>query len=109
MWPWAGEAPTIPDDPSTAIVLAIVAALSGALGLAITGMFQLLTARANRTSSSPPAPEPVAQTGNHGERIAVLEHRADETDDSVDIIDRRVDHLEVMIERILGGREDGGT
>ena len=100
----AGEAPPpVADDPQLAIVLAIVGALGAALLAGITGLFQLMTARANRTSSSPPAPEPAEHAGKHGERLSVVEYRLDEIDDAREIVDHRLDRLERILDERRGG------
>lgn len=60
-----------------------------------TGVFSLLSARANRTAPAPPPPTPELNgVGALRERIAVLERRADDADDRDEMQDRRLDQIE---------------
>lgn len=92
MWLTAADAPA---DSQTAIILGVIGLLTAVLVALATGVFSLLSARANRTEPAPPSPVPVP-AGDHVlyERIAVLERRADDSDERFDVMDHRLDKIE---------------
>lgn len=100
MWLVAAAEPTSQGD-SNAIILGVVAGLTAILVAAVTGIFALLTAKANRTSPAPPPPT-TGQTGGTdlafrdyvvGE-LAVNRKRDDDADERDEIQDRRLDQIE---------------
>ena len=86
-------------DGQTAIILGVVGALSLVLVAAVSGIFALLTAKANRTEPAPPPPTP--QQGPDlafrdyvvGE-LAVARARDDDHDEARELVDRRLDRIE---------------
>jgi hypothetical protein len=93
LWLIAVDAPA--PDSQTAIILGVIGLLTAVLVALATGVFSLLSARANRTEPAPPSPVPVP-AGDHVlyERIAVLERRADDSDERDEVQDRRLDQVE---------------
>lgn len=90
MWLAVADSPA-GQDAQTAIVLGVIGLLTAVLVAVATGVFSVLTARANRTT-----PAPVSPMGDHTlfERVAVLERRADDSDERDEVQDRRLDQLE---------------
>ena len=72
-----------PSDSRTAIVLAVIGLTTGVMVAVVTGIFALLSARANRNAAAV-APVPLPVEHILYERVAVLERRADDTDDRLD-------------------------
>lgn len=68
----------------------IVAGITGLAGIIVAG----LNARGNRTASTPPSPVLGADTTGLHERAAVLERRADDKDEQMEVVDRRLDQIE---------------
>lgn len=87
------EAP-ISGDPQTAIILAVLGLLGLVLVAVVTGVFSLMSARANRVTPSLPAPVPTVTEHVLYERVAVLERRADDSDERDEVQDRRLDQHE---------------
>lgn len=86
MWLAGGGA----SDAQNALVIAIVGAGAVLLAALVAGTFQLLAARAQRQNNMIPEN---AQTLLF-ERTAVLQARADDSDDRDEAQDRRLDQLE---------------
>lgn len=108
MWALAAAA-SAPPETNLSIVIAIIGLLSGVLVAVATGVFSLLSAKQNRTAPAPPAPTADGRSAGHWhdevsdirrdvsflrERVAVVEQRSDDTDEVLDIQDRRLDHIE---------------
>lgn len=95
MWLLAADAPPVPQDSQTAIVLGIIALLTGVLVAVVGGVFSVLSARANRTEPSPPAPTPGMDLAFRdyvvGE-LAVARQREDDSDERDDMQDRALRH-----------------
>lgn len=89
MWLFAAETPA--PDSQTAIILGVIGLLTAVLVAVATGVFSVMSARANRTTSSPPAPVPAVSDIEMHERVAILEHRADSKDQADDVRDRWAD------------------
>lgn len=92
MWLLAADAPAS-QDSHTAIILGVIALLTGVLVAVVGGIFSLLSARASR-SSLPPLLDDVPLH----ERVAVLERRADDADDRDETQDRRLDQHERVLD-----------
>jgi len=88
--------PPASQDGQTAIILGVIGLLTAVLVAVATGVFSLLSARANRTAPAPPPPLlPESDAMGHvRERLAVLERRADDADDRDELQDRRLDQVE---------------
>lgn len=97
MWLEAATEPAN-QDAQTAIILGVIGLLTAVLVAVATGVFSLLSAKANRTAPAPPPPTPAAPTldavGHLRERVAVLERRADDSDERDELQDRRLDQVE---------------
>lgn len=96
MWLAAAADPSA-QDGETAIILAVIGALSLVLVAAVSGLFALLSAKANRTAPAPPPPTAAPNPDGISvirERIAVLERRADDSDERDDVQDRRLNRIE---------------
>ncbi|NUP83918.1 MAG: hypothetical protein HOV96_40970 [Nonomuraea sp.] len=101
----AAEAPA--QDSNVTLILGIVGSVSLVLVAVVGGVFSLLTAKQNRTSASPPAPVPttpvdleavMTRLARHGERLAVLEHRAEDADARDEVQDRRLDRHDELLD-----------
>lgn len=75
-----------------AIITAAIVTLGGVL-------VAVVNSRANKTTASPPSPTAGAG-GDHVlyERTAVLGNRADDSDERFEILDRRVDQIERVLD-----------
>ena len=103
MWLLAAVDPPADTGDQTAIILGVVGALSLVLVAAVSGIFALLTAKANRTAPAPP-PAPAAGDAAPGAdltfrdyvigELAVGRRRDDDGDERDDIQDRRLDQIE---------------
>ena len=84
---WLIAASAVPSE-------ALIYAVGTLLGVVVTTvgliLVQAMKSRADRTTASPPSP--VADT-RLAERVAVLEHRADDSDTRDDMQDRAIDTL----------------
>lgn len=97
MWLAAAEE-SANQDAQTAIILGVIGLLTAVLVAVATGVFSLLSAKANRTAPAQPpsvnaAPD-LEVVGNLRERVAVLERRADDADERDEVQDRRLDQIE---------------
>lgn len=86
--------------PSEALIYAIWAFLGIVVTTLGTITVQALKSRAERnsTTASPPAPAAGGDVTRHAERIAVVEHRADDNDDRDDMQDRTLRALDDRVE-----------
>lgn len=99
MWLYAVE--QAGQDAQTAIILGVIALLSGVLVAAVAGTFSLLSAKASRTAPAPPpptaSPSPSVDLSFRdfvvGE-LAVNRKRDDDSDERDEIQDRRLDQIE---------------
>lgn len=98
MWHLAAAEQTANQDGQTAIILGVIGLLTAVLVAVATGVFTLLSAKAGRTAPAPPPPVTNVVDGDMAgllrERVAVLEDRADDSDDRDAVQDRRLDQLE---------------
>lgn len=85
-------ADVVSSDPSQPIVVALISALGGV----VTAAFAALVSLARRESKDPPAASGIP---SHGERIAVLERRAEDNDERDDIQDHRLETIERALDR----------
>lgn len=113
MWHLAAEQQP-GQDAQTAIILGVIGLLTAVLVAVATGVFTLLSARANRTAPAPPPPTATTSfdgevVGNLRERVAVLERRADDSDDRDEVQDRRLDQIEdrLDLDNPRWGHHDG--
>lgn len=83
---WTVAADVAGGDGSQPIVVALIAALGGVLTTAVGALVSVA-----RRESREPSPAPLPSLG---ERVAVLERRANDTDDALDLQDRRLDREE---------------
>ena len=97
MWLLAAIDQQPAQDSQTAIILGVIGLLTAVLVAVATGIFSVLSARANRTSPSPPtpAPEPSVDLAFRdyvvGE-LAVGRQRDDDSDERDDMQDRALAH-----------------
>lgn len=96
MWIFAADPPA--QDSQTAIILGVIGLLTAVLVAVATGVFSVWSARANRTTSSPPAPVTSVSNVEMHERVAILEHRADAKDQADDVRDHRLDRIEDQLD-----------
>lgn len=100
MWELVAAEPAGQGSDS-AIILGLIGALSLILVAAVSGLFALLTAKANRTAPAPPSPDVTGHVAPDlafrdwvvGE-LAVGRRRDDDGDERDDIQDRRLDQIE---------------
>lgn len=104
MWrlvaPYAAD---LPEQQSNGQLPVLIFGLLGTVVVVVgTVLVALINSRANRTTASPPAPTPVGalgdQDGRAGERIAVLEHRAEDSDERDEMQDRRLNAIEAHLD-----------
>jgi hypothetical protein len=115
LWLTAADAPA--PDSQTAIILGVIGLLTAVLVAVVTGVFMLLSARANRTEPAPPASTPNASADLAfrdyvvGE-LAVNRKRDDDNDERDDLQDHELrDQREVLDEhhqRLLRLEQDRG-
>lgn len=115
MWLTAADAPA--PDSQTAIILAVIGLLTAVLVAVATGVFTLLSARANRTEPAPPSSTSNASADLVfrdyvvGE-LAVNRKRDDDNDERDDLQDHELrDQREVLDEhhqRLLRLEQDRG-
>lgn len=73
------------------VITAAIVALGGVL-------VAIVNSRANRTTPSPPSPNPSANEHELYERTAVLSRRADDSDERDEVQDRRLDKIERVLD-----------
>lgn len=73
------------------VITAAIVALGGVL-------VAIVNSRSNRTTPSPPAPSTSADEHVLYERTAVLSSRADDSDSRFEVLDRRVDRIERVLD-----------
>ena len=104
MWLYGGLSAaaetTAPAGVSDQLVIMVGGVITAAI-VALGGVLvAIVNSRANRTTPSPPAPVAVPSSDHVlYERTAVLSRRADDSDERFDLMDRRLDELEKIIER----------
>jgi hypothetical protein len=86
---WLTAATSGGQDAQNALVLAIVGAGAGLLVAICTGLFQVWAARTNRSNTVPENAQVLLF-----ERTAVLSARADDKDEEMAVVERRLDQLE---------------
>ena len=98
MWGVAAEA----TGPADALIYAVWAFLGIVVTTLGTIAVQGLKSRSERqsTTSSPPTPSGPVDLTRHAERIAVVEHRADDSDERFDVMDRALRGLDDRVERL---------
>lgn len=91
---WLGATEPAASDAQTAIILAVIGLLSLVLVAVVTGIFSLLTAKANRTSPAPPQsgtpPQDLAFRDHVIGELAVGRQRDDDNDDRDDVQDHEL-------------------
>lgn len=91
MWRLVADAATQSGD-------GLLAAVIGISGVVVTGVVTVIVALINRAGKAIPAPEPDPDPEpvdiTIRERVSILEYRADATDRSGEIVDRRLDQIE---------------
>lgn len=91
MWLASATANVVAGD-SQPIIVALISALGGVL-VAVVGGLVSLARRESRDQGG------MANVPPHGERIAVLEQRAEESEDRDDMQDRRLNGIERYLDR----------
>ena len=96
---WLGAAEPASQGDQTAIILGVIGALSLVLVAAVSGIFALLTAKANRTAPAPPPAnsqpsQDMAFRDYVVGELAVARSRDDDHDEAREIFDRRLDRIE---------------
>lgn len=112
MWrlvaPFAAE---LPEQQSNGQLPVLIFGLLGTVVVVLgTVLVALINSRANRTTASPPSPAPAAAPdGRTSERVAVLEHRAEDSDDRDEMQDRKLENHDQRLERIEARLDLGGS
>lgn len=91
---WAVAADVVTSDPSQPIVVALISALGGVIVAAFGALVTL--ARRESNKDEPRSVPPV------GERVAVLEQRANDHDDAENVQDRWLKRLDGRVQRLEG-------
>lgn len=97
---WSTLAAEAGADPSGSLIIAVFVFL----GVVVTALGTVVVAfinsrAASRTAPSPPPPAgPGSVDARLTERIAVLEHRADDGDERNEVQDRRLDQIEDVLD-----------
>lgn len=86
---WLSGAADLPQSDSTQIILGIFTLL----GLVVSGLVAIAVANINARNKTPPPSKDVEV------RLAVVEHRAEDSDERFDVLDRKVEHVTAWIYR----------
>jgi hypothetical protein len=91
---WSVVADVAGTDPSQPIVVALISALGGVIVAAFGALVTLARRDSNRDEPAAPNVPPI------GERTAVLERRASDSEERDDMQDRWLKHIDTRVERI---------
>lgn len=100
MWLHGGilAAETPPAGVSDQLIIMVGGVITAAI-VALGGVLVAIVNSRNRTTSSPPAPGTSADEHVLYERTAVLARRADDADERFEVMDRRLDQVERLLDR----------
>lgn len=94
MWLRAAEDVVQSGSDSTPVIVALVSTLGGVIASALAAVVALARRDTTSTTASPPVPD-----SRYGERVAVLEQRAEDSDTRDNVQDQRLNAIERHLDR----------